>query len=165
MIRHLLFLHPSGVPLFTSSFEKGIDCCSDEHKHHSAVIEKSTLFSSFLTSITMLAGEFGGNLRHLKLGQWDVFVETQEKLTGVILTNPSDDHAIHDTYTEALTEICSEFIITYETDLDQWNGEISKFNSFVDIVNNHEIIGIDSANVELCVSCLEVVSKAIDKLN
>lgn len=113
----------------------------------------------------MLAGEFGGNLRHLKLAQWDVFVETQDKLTGVILTNPSDDHSIHDTYTQALTEISSKFVEIFDKELDNWNGEVSKFDSFVRIVNNHEIIGIDSANVELCTSCLELVSKAIKKLN
>lgn len=115
--------------------------------------------------MTLLAGEFGGKLRHLKLAQWDVFVETQEKLTGVILTNPSDDHAVHDTYTQALTEISSKFVDIYEADLDKWNGEVSKFTSFVDTVKDHEIIGIDSSNVELCTSCIDLVGEAIEKLS
>lgn len=164
MIRHLLLLHPSGVPLFTSSFEEGIDCCSDEHKHHSAVVSKSTLFSSFLTSINSLAGEFGGKLKHMKLGQWDVFMENHEEITGVLLAKPSDDHSVHDKYTNALTEIIALFFNKYKLEIERWNGEVSKFQPFKRILNGHEIIKIDGSDVELCNSCIEAVSKVIENI-
>lgn len=164
MIRHLLLLHSSGIPLFTRSFEKGINCCSEEHKHHSSVIEKSTLFSSFLTSMNLLAGEFGGSLRHMKLGQWDVFVETHEQLTGVLLTNPSDDHKIHDKYTQALSEINSKFLEQFKLDLQNWTGEVGRFQSFEDILSGHEIMKIESSNIELCKSCIEIVSSVMETI-
>jgi hypothetical protein len=165
LIRHILLLHPSGVPVFTSSYEKGINCCSEEHKHHTAVQEKSTLFSSFLTSMNALAGEFGGKLRHMKLGQWDVFIEGDENLIGVFLTNPSDDHVIHDFYKKGLQEIRGKFLELYKTDLNNWTGEISKFDSFSNFVNNHDIIIKDAENVKLCTSCINTVSSAIEGLD
>ncbi|OLS18655.1 MAG: hypothetical protein HeimC2_44140 [Candidatus Heimdallarchaeota archaeon LC_2] len=127
-------------------------------------MEKSTLFSSFITSINLIAGEFGGDLRHMKLGQWDVFMETREKLTAVMLTNPSDDHAIRDKYTQSLTEISSKFLSVYEMDLKDWDGEVSKYQSFTNHMNYDELLEIDNSNVELCVSCIEIVGQAIDKM-
>ncbi len=164
MIRHLLLLHSSGAPLFTSSFEEGIDCCSEEHKLHNAVIEKSTLFSSFLTSMNILAGEFGGKLRHMKLGQWDVFVEANETLTGVLLTNPSDDHNVHDKYTQALSDIIFNFLEEFQNDLQKWDGEVSRFQSFEDSMNEHDIFKIESTKTDLCNSCIETISTVIEKI-
>ena len=161
MIRHLLLLHPSGAPLFTSSFEAGIDCCSEEHVNHNALVAKSSLFSSFLTGINTLANEFGGNLKHMKLAQWDVFMETKDELTGVKLTNPSDDHKDHDEYSQTLSDINSKFLEIYHSDLKKWTGEVTRFQSFRNIINDQGMIKKDASLVNLCSSCIESINNSI----
>ncbi len=69
MIRHLIIIQRSGLPLFSSTYEKGIECCSNEHKSHDLITNKTSILSSFLTALQSLATEFGGPVRTSKAGK------------------------------------------------------------------------------------------------
>jgi hypothetical protein len=143
------------LPLFSRSYEKGIDCCSDEHSKHQEITEKSMLVGGFLSAIKSFASEFGGDLQQARLGQWDLYLYDEKNITGVLLTKPSEDQAINSAYTERVELITKLFVDKYNIDFNTWDGNTTTFNNFSEILDHYHLTDTDTKQKTLCNECID----------
>ncbi|MHA2027745.1 MAG: hypothetical protein ACW98K_05850 [Candidatus Kariarchaeaceae archaeon] len=161
MIRHLLILEQSGLPLFTRSYEKGIDCCSDEHSKHQEITEKSMLVGGFLSAIKSFASEFGGDLQQARLGQWDLYIHDEKNITSVLLTKPNEDQTKNNLYIERVETIAKLFVEKYNLDFSKWDGNTTTFNNFSEVIDRYHLTDTNTIQKSLCTSCIDDFGKIL----
>ncbi|MHA2364746.1 MAG: hypothetical protein ACXAC7_12395 [Candidatus Hodarchaeales archaeon] len=149
-----MILQESGLPLFTSSFEKGIVCCSKEHKTHTQIMDKSLLLSGFLVAIRSLASEFGGNLKQLKLGEWDVYLQELGEIVTILLSNPTENMTEIKEYQQKVKSISELFLNQYKMDLKHWSGDPEMFKGFMSILEKNQLVEPDVVQEDLCQDCI-----------
>jgi hypothetical protein len=161
MLKHFLILKSDGIPLF--SISNGTNH-QDHLKLDNSIIEKSELFSGFLSSMVTLGKEFGGVLEQIKLNNADLYTHENNNLIGVLLTEKEDQIEKTKAYKRIAEDVTKFFYSTYSEKLKNWNGEIGIFENFgkklaqSDIING--LIDIEDG----CTNCIqENICESIQK--
>lgn len=157
-----MILNNAGIPLYSQSYENGIECCSPDHNATLKLKQNQHLFSGFITALAGMATEFDADLKQMNMGVWDIYLEALEGLKTILVVKNEDDPEKQKGYRDLIKIIMHDFVSEFADRIRKFDGNVDIFKSFEYTLNDLDILEEGSIKTELCRACISEIKEMIE---